>query len=353
LAREPGKKAFHMMVVLERDTARNKIGIFASWQPRYAERGIATFPVTADKAPATKGYLRTGLRGSAELAQKFQHADALGFACGPSSGITLVDVDTKDEKVLATALATYGETPVISRTASGGFHAWYRNNGERRRQIKPIPDIDILGGGMAVAPPSRVAKGNYEFIHGSLDDLDRLKPMPGGIISTNAPAPKPKASLRGMREHDGRNNALFLAIGPIARTIHQACGTRDQLLDAARKHNAQCAEPMEDKEVSQIVDSVWNMTREGRNVIGLPGAFCLTLDHLEIEDMAAFKLLAFLRAHQGPHATFWCTNSLAERFGLDRERFAKARRDLIERGYLVPLKQAGKGHPAVYRWGIY
>jgi len=333
-------------------------GIFSRWQPRYAERGIATFPVTAEKTPATKGYLRTGIPGSAQLAEKFQHANAFGFACGRYNKVTLADIDTTNEKVLADALRTYGDTPIISRTASGGFHAWYRHNGERRRIRRPgdVP-IDVLGGGYAVAPPSQVAKGKYEFIQGGLDDLDRLKPM---AVAANTPnqenrsIPLKASRLLGMREHDGRNTALFLTIGPIARKVHQACGSRDELLDIARKHNAQCAQPMEDREVNKIVDSVWGMTLEGRNVIGLSEAFCLTREHLSIPDSDAFKLLAFLRLHQGPHAHFMCANEgLAEKFGWARKRLAHARHTLIELGYLVPTRQAGRGNPALFRWGSY
>jgi hypothetical protein len=92
---------------------------FAQWQPKYAAHGIATFPVTADKRPATKGYLRTGLRGSGQLALKFQNASALGFACGPRNKITILDVDTTDERMLADALDRHGSTPLIVRTASG------------------------------------------------------------------------------------------------------------------------------------------------------------------------------------------------------------------------------------------
>jgi hypothetical protein len=44
---------------------------------------------------------------------------------------------------------------------------------------------------------------------------------------------------------------------------------------------------------------------------------------------------------------------LADKFGWDRHRLAHARRVLIEQGYLVPVRQAGRGHPALYRWGIY
>jgi hypothetical protein len=329
---------------------RNPRGIFSTWQPVYAEHGIATFPVTAEKTPATKGYLQTGIPGSTQLAQKFQSANAFGFACGPHSKIALVDIDTKNERALTDALSIYGDTPVISRTASGGFHAWYRYNGERR-QIRPAPGIDILGcGGMAVAPPSQVAKGSYEFIQGCLDDLDRLTPMAGNEV---AKAQAHVSPLQGMREHDGRNNALFNAIGPIARTIHQAHGAFDDLLDAARKLNSQCAEPMGDTEVNRTATSVWGMTLEGRNFIGVPEILCLREEHLEIEDISAFKLLAFLRLHQGPHATFMCTNSLAQKFGWDRERLARARRALIELGYLKPVRQAGRGHPALFKWDRY
>src|SRR5207302_7936789 len=54
-------------------------GIFAEWQPRYAQHGVATFPVRiigSDKKPGIKGYLKTGLRGSAQLALKFAEAQS-------------------------------------------------------------------------------------------------------------------------------------------------------------------------------------------------------------------------------------------------------------------------------------
>jgi len=79
---------------------------------------------------------------------------------------------------------------------------------------------------------------------------------------------------------------------------------------------------------------------------GLPDAFCLTVDHLEIEDTYALKLMAFLRAHQGPGALFMCANGLAERFGWTRERLSAARRLLIELGHPEPVRQAGRG-PAI------
>lgn len=152
--------------------------IFARWQPQYAAAGLATFPVTSEKSPAVSNYLRIGLPASLKLAGKFSEAEAFGFALGAKSGLTILDIDTPDEKVLEDALVQHGQTPVIVRSGSGNFQAWYRHNGERRR-IRPDPTrpIDILGNGFVVAPPSRVSKGRYGFIRGSLDDLSDLPVM--------------------------------------------------------------------------------------------------------------------------------------------------------------------------------
>ena len=46
-------------------------GIFAKFQPRYAEQNVITFPVSPDKKPAIKHWQKVGLEGSAKLAEKF------------------------------------------------------------------------------------------------------------------------------------------------------------------------------------------------------------------------------------------------------------------------------------------
>ena len=60
-------------------------GVFSTWQPAYAERGIATFPIGEAKKPSIRGWQKVGLRGSAELAKKFADADALGYVTGRRS----------------------------------------------------------------------------------------------------------------------------------------------------------------------------------------------------------------------------------------------------------------------------
>jgi hypothetical protein len=235
--------------------------VFDTWQPRYAARGIATFPVRfavlasgkLDKRPMVQHWMKIGVRASTELTRKFANAQGIGITLGIRNGIAVVDADTKDENVVADVLAYYGPSPLIARSPSGGHHVYYKHNGRKRRRIRDPywrergAPVDVLGNGFITAPASRSPKGDYAFVQGGLDDLQRL-PILRASAEKIAPSPEPEpepvsppeSPLRGMREHDGRNVALFMAIGPIARDIHQACGTREQLLQIAREHNAQC-----------------------------------------------------------------------------------------------------------------
>ncbi len=154
--------------------------IFADWQPRYAAQNIATFPVHIEgdvKRPAIRGYLKLGLNYSGQLPLRFPESTGFGFAV-KRSRITVLDVDSSDENILADALNQYGPTPIIVRSGRGNHQAWYRHAGEARR-IRPVAGlpIDILGDGYVVAPPSLGARGPYQFLQGRLEDVSRLPPM--------------------------------------------------------------------------------------------------------------------------------------------------------------------------------
>src|SRR5262249_47484952 len=129
-------------------------------------------------------YGRMGVGASTKLSQKFEDATALGFSPGLRSGITIADVDEPGDHALQRATDRHGDTPVLVKsTATGKHHAYYRFNGEKRI-VRPEPDIalDILGhqegkGNFVVLPPSIRPGGEYQFIRGSLDDLDKLPAM--------------------------------------------------------------------------------------------------------------------------------------------------------------------------------
>jgi hypothetical protein len=288
------------------------------------------------------------LPGSALLAQKFAEANALGFICGKRSRVTVLDIDTSKEQVVADALARHGETPLLVRTGSGKFHAFYRHNGESRR-IRPwdaLP-IDIIGGGMVIAPPSQVTKGSYSIIQGALEDLDRL-PVARDLVDPDGPG-EPQPDL-------GRIDAILMGRRNEAMWRHcmknaKACDDFPTMLDVANTFNDNCLPSLKRAEVDKIARSAWGYTERGQNRFCEHGAWFSTDEVAKLlAEQDAFFLLAFLRAHNLPAATFMCTNTLAIKFKWRRERFAGARHRLIELGYIVMVKQAGYGSPALFKW---
>ena len=88
--------------------------------------------------------------------------------CGPRNGIAIADVDTTDERVWQRVIDLLGDTPIKVRSGGGNLHLWFGYNGERR-SVRAIPELelDILGNGIAVVPPSiNVAKGGLRVYPG-------------------------------------------------------------------------------------------------------------------------------------------------------------------------------------------
>src|SRR6516162_1135797 len=158
-------------------------GLYSQFQPLYADLGVTVFPcaTSGTKKPLVGNYLKMGTRAAAELAKKFTDANAIGFAAGARNRITVLDVDIPDRRVLNDAVARHGEPRLIVETASGKYHGYYRHNRERR-SIRAWGDelpIDLLGGGLIMAPPSLFNDGQYPIIHGTLDDIRNLTPLRG------------------------------------------------------------------------------------------------------------------------------------------------------------------------------
>jgi hypothetical protein len=315
-------------------------GIFFEWQPQYAERRIATFPVNADKRPAIRRWNQITLTGSARLAERFCEADAFAFQLGPKSQITALDVDSQDEAIFADALAYHGDTPFIVRTG-GGYHAYYSYAGERRL-IRPYNDkpVDILGGGFVVAPPSISRKGPYQIISGTLDDLANLPPMHVVLDSLMAEARIPEGK---------RNKTLFRFALEQARHSD----TYDALLDVMRTRNMDCEPPLADDVIISTAGSAWRYEQEGRNLVGR-GRSVVTphsvVDELIGENQDAFVLLTLLQRHHWGRS-FVLANAMADQLGWTRKRFAAARTLLKALGFIQLVTAASFRSPAVYRLG--
>ena len=315
-------------------------GIFSEWQPHYAERQVATFPVGPNKKPAIKRWNQITLGGSSRLAERFQQADAFGFQLGPRSQITALDVNSQDETILADALNDHGDTPFIVRTG-GGYHAYYSYGGERRH-IRPYHNkpIDILGGGFVVAPPSISEKGAYQIIAGTLDDLADLPPIQAVLDDLRAEGRIPEGK---------RNDTIFRFALEQARHSD----TYDALLDVMRTRNMDCEPQLSDDVIISTAKSAWRYEQEGRNLVGR-GRSVVTphavIDELISESQDAFVLFSLIQRHHWGRS-FALANAMADRLGWTRKRFAAARRLLQAFGFIRLVMPASFRSPALYRLG--
>jgi hypothetical protein len=331
-------------------------GLYSQFQPLYADLGVTVFPcaTSGTKKPLVGNYLKMGTRAAAELAKKFSDANAIGFAAGARNRITVLDVDIPDRRVLDDAIARHGEPRLIVETASGKYHGYYRHNRERR-SIRAWGDeqpIDLLGGGLIMAPPSLFNDGQYQIIHGTLDDIRNLTPLQclEDRHYVDRDHQQQQTSQHSAKVRPGRRNTWLWE--QCMRAAHH-CDDIDTLIDVARTKNEECEPPLEEHEVMAVAQSAWRYTEAGRNRFGgQPGAWMLSLEiDCMVQEPDVLALLAWLRAHQGPDSTFWIANGLAEtHFGWDRERFARARRRLIELEHIVQIQKPRQHAPALYRW---
>jgi hypothetical protein len=335
-------------------------GTFATWQPEYAARGLATFPLRSDdrKRPAVSNYNLMGLRASRQLVMKWADAEGLACMAGRRNKITVIDIDARGaegERLLADVQREVGEARFIVRTGGGGFHAYYRHNGEGRKiRLDPRRPIDLLGGGQVVLPPSTGSKSKYEIIRGTLDDLTALTP-----IKSTAPAPLPaiaptvaqkESPFSDMQPDSGRNNALFETLCKAARGLPP---TLQAFIDRARELNQQFGEPMIESRVINTARSVFRYVETGELRTGEHGAWFRKpqVDSL-VSDPHLFALIAWLKAQNGPDSEFWIANGLAAKhLGWSEALLRKTRRRARELGWIEMIAQPVKGRNALYRWG--
>lgn len=333
------------------------MGALSDWQPEFAAWGIALFPVR-DKRPAVRNWQRTGLKASESYARKYGDAEAFGF-CVSSAGLTVLDVDSSDERVLCDALQQHGPSPVIVRSGSGNFQAWFKNAGEGR-QVRPDKSkpIDILGDGYVIAPPSKGATGRYEFISGGLEDLPSLPVMKpatharalgsvhDGVIITDTPFPEDGATV----EQGQRNIALWR----VAMRQAQSIGSFQGLLAVVARHNVGAMRPpLTQSEVVSVCASAWGYQERGENRFGRRRHAVVmpeeTADLWQTPD--ALLLLIKLREVHGPDHVFAVANGMRVVMPgkWSSDRFAKARGVLVERRFLKLLEKHTRHSPAQFR----
>lgn len=325
-------------------------GVFGAHAPEYLDAGLVPVPVdTRRKKPAVRHWQRAGAKAARAWASgRLGEADGLGVVMGERSRLVEVDIDTAGAAALGQAIERFGETPIVIRTASGKSKLWFRHNGEGRL-IRPIRglEIDVLGAGLTVAPPSRRDDlgASYSFLQGGLDDLGRLPAIRPGALDSAA-SKGAEAVQRGER-----NRRLFLWCMAEARR----CDDLDALVDAAQTWAEAMFEPLSACEIEAVCRSAWGYETSGRNFIGLkkpaPTHADKAMDAL-LDAPDAYLLQAMFRRWHTGRENFVIAPTAMEGEALPwtRRRIEHARDVLLERGLIEMVRQPRRGgQPGAYR----
>lgn len=328
--------------------------------------GLCPIPCD-DKTPAVK-WKGLRQRHSAGTLAKWsgQHGHKnIGILTGKLSGVFVVDID--DAALLEKMLERYGDTPLITTTPRGGFHSWYRHNGERCGTLRGDDlDVDLKGdGGFIVVPPSIRVEGDqagkpYGFHCGTWDDIARLNIS--RPVARQPIAPKTKADLIPI----GRRN-----ISLRDHLLRQAPHVDDEatLLDLAESFVADNCDdpggliPVTPAEIRGTVGWVWKTQTSGRNFPATGGGVVVPRSQLSLlvpnPDALSFWMMLQM-AHGARDARGECfavvCKAMAEEQTIagwgDWRRYDKALKKLIELGLLECVYHGGSrpGDPSQYRF---
>ena len=332
------------------------------------ERGLAVLPCPADdgKSPrgAVSGFDRWRMRPGARFLERLvdRWGDANIGVLTSLSGVTVADVDG-DEAVAREIIRRAGDTPLVTRTPSGGLHLWYRSRGEHNANLRPIGlPVDVKGSasGIVIVPPSfrpstQVA---YTFERGTWDDLARLPfARPDSLSIVDCPA---SARIDDLRPGN-RNNALF------RRALREArhCDDLESLVDVLNSLNEQTEQPMYHPEVENIAKSAWGYETRGQNWVGQEARAVIGSGDLKqfstcSNSSDALFLFVTLRTAHGARDRRGEPFAISPRAMADKKvvgkwsasRIRNARQTLVKLNYLEPVHRGGRGpgDPSLFRF---
>lgn len=139
-----------------------------SWALKYASLGWHVFPVKPDKKPYIEGWPDKASKDAIQInAWWSKWPDAsIGVACGPKSGIWVLDVDLPDGPCSLMALVDSQPFPATMKQQTGGggeqyIWRWNKDKPVRNSTNNPSKNIDVRGeGGYVILPPSNHPSGN-------------------------------------------------------------------------------------------------------------------------------------------------------------------------------------------------
>lgn len=334
----------------------SQTGPFADAADRLHQLGLAVLPCGGPdgKTPAVQWRNWRGTGPGPALIR--QHGGAnIGILTGRRSGVTVVDID--DPSLLPLMLERFGDTPLITRTPSGGFHLWYRYSGERSGNLRAEGlAVDIKGdGGFVVVPPSVRLSGpnsgsRYSFHSGDWSQISKLP-----CLRQSGSVGNSRYHAHGVRSVGvgHRNDFLFkqlLRCAPHCDSVEALVDVGQTMVSAHFEYLEE--EPFSQAEIRKTAESAWKYNVDGKNWSGEPARSLLTGSHEEFLNArnadAQVLIRLLLRAHAvRPDGTFaLCIRALVESgrlAGWGKKRFVAARNCLMDFKFIMRVKRGGRG----------
>lgn len=296
---------------------------------------LSIFPVRGKKPLVNWKQWQSKVVGADTLNRWLEKHPAanIGIAAGELSGVTVVDSDNPNVTPME-LFAIYGETPLVIQTPSGGYHLYYRHNGEGCKRLAE-KKIDIKGqGGYVVAPDSvnpQTGK-TYRYYIGDLMEFDNL------------PFMIPQLEAYQCFSEGIRNTALY----DYLRSEALSCPTVKELRNIADNYNIRhLTPPLDAIEVQKVIKSVWSYKEAGR--LFQAGKQSIVLEIDKIKDWMckyppALALYVDLRRCHITKGKIFVIASKGydKRLGWSDTTVTKARNVLLQYGVMERVHQGGK-----------
>jgi len=323
---------------------------------RLAARGIRLFPcVGRAKTPLIKNWQTLATVDIAVLrswATQFPDCN-WGAACGPNSGIWILDVDGDvGRRSLAKLERGYGPLGPVPRVCTGredgGTHLWFHDSGKReiRSSVGRVgPGLDVRGdGGYVVIPPSVHPTGRrYRWMrkpHQVADAPEWLERLASEKIDQ-----PPRAQPIAMEHFDilpqgHRNDGLTREGGYLRRNGASHVALEERLLG---ENLRRCQPPLPVEEVRRIAVSV------ARYAVGGPDPLQRAWGAVEpkhgMSNRDLFRQLCFqLHIARREHPIVVPLVRIAELMGVHFTTVQGLRRDAVKDGVLLPTAEQYVAH---------
>ena len=224
----------------------------------YALSGFAVLPLRpGEKIPLLRGWTKKASTDPAVVARWWGINRQANIGLLTGKGFGVIDVDGRNGGKIDPA---WPETLTV-RTRSGGWHLYYRVEGEVRNSAgKLAPGIDVRGdGGMVVVPPSPGWEWANDLAMATIaaavlrgddgrEEPPRLRAPSGGRLSTALTFRLPARAGEGER-----NSVLASFAGTLRWAGYEREGIEALLLAYNAAH---CQPPLKDAEVLRIARSI-------------------------------------------------------------------------------------------------